>query len=129
VAVTRLEDAVAGFIEAWNVDDDGKRLRLLESVCRADAVFVSPQGITTGCGPMCASIGAFRRAFPRARVVAGSADRHHGYVRFRWTTIWNDGRPDLSGDDFAALDADGRIRELASFDGRPRDPEDPPAAG
>ena len=121
--VTEPEDAISGFIAAWNADDDEERLRLLQAACAADAVFVSPQGVTCGCAPMSTSIGAFRRAFPRARVVAGPADAHHGYTRFRWATVWNDGRPDLRGDDYAALDEASRIRELTSFDGRSLDPE------
>jgi hypothetical protein len=35
-----------------------------------------------------------------------------------------DGRPDLAGEDFAHLAADGRIQLLVSFDGTPAEPRE-----
>jgi hypothetical protein len=49
--------------------------------------------------------------------VHGQPEEHHGYVRFRWETRWNDGRDPLFGEDFAELDSEGRIERLVSFNG------------
>jgi hypothetical protein len=110
------DEAVAAFAAAWNTDDDSERRRLLTVSCLPDAVFVSPQGQTTGTGALSASIGEFRRAFPAAVVTFGAADEHGGFARVAWTTTWNNGQPPLTGQDFAGLGADGRIQLLVSFD-------------
>ena len=54
-----------------------------------------------------------------AVVSFGGADEHGGFVRVAWVTRWHTGQPDLAGEDFAQLAADGRIRLLVSFDGTP----------
>jgi non-heme chloroperoxidase len=110
-------EVIAAFEAAWNTTDEAERLGLLTASCAADAVFVSPHGSTAGIGAFNASVGEFRRAFPAAVVSFGRPDEHGGYARVAWTTRWNNGRPDLAGEDFAALAADGRIRLLVSFDG------------
>lgn len=50
----------------------------------------------------------------------GEPDEHGGFARVAWVTRWNDGRPDLAGEDFAQLASDGRIKLLVSFDDAPR---------
>jgi hypothetical protein len=50
----------------------------------------------------------------------GGPEEHGGFARVAWVTRWNTGRPELAGEDFAQLAADGRIRLLVSFDGAPR---------
>jgi non-heme chloroperoxidase len=113
-------EVVASFAGAWNCDDDDGRARLLAACCVPDAVFVSPQGTIAGTGALAASIAEFRRAFPAAVVGFGAPDEHGGFVRVAWVTRWNTGRPELAGEDFAQLAADGRIRLLVSFDGAPQ---------
>jgi hypothetical protein len=113
-------EVIQAFARAWNTDEDAGRLRLLAAACLPDAVFVSPQGMLTGISDLCASIGEFRRAFPAAVVIFGPPDEHGGYVRVAWATHWNTGQPDLAGEDFGELAADGRIRLLVSFDRTPQ---------
>jgi hypothetical protein len=115
-------DAARAFISAWNVDDDQLRLAILEGCGEPDARFVSPQGETLGLVAFNASVGEFRRAFPRASVVLGEPDYHFGFARLRWETRWNNGRPALFGDDFMAFGDDGRIRLVVSFDADPAAP-------
>lgn len=107
---------IAGFAAAWNTDDDAERLRLLTAACLPEAVFAAPQGETAGTAAMSESIGQFRHAFQAASVRFGDPDVHGQFARVAWATRWNDGRPDLTGEDFALLAADGRIRLLVSFD-------------
>jgi hypothetical protein len=110
-------EVMEAFAHAWNADDDAGRLRLLAAACVPDAVFVAPQGTLTGIGALGASIGAFRRVFPAAAVTFGATEEHGGFLRVAWATTWNTGQPDLTGEDFGELSADGRIRLLVSFDG------------
>lgn len=112
-----LDDVVAAFAAAWNTDGDGERKRLLAVACMPEALFVSLRAKTVGIGALSASIGEFRRAFPAAVVSFGVADQHGGFARMAWTTTWNNGQPPLTGQDFAQLGADGRIKLLVSFDG------------
>ena len=112
-------EIIGAFARAWNCDDDAGRARLLAACCVPDAVFASPQGTIAGTAALAASIAGFRRAFPAAVVSFGGADEHGGFVRVAWVTRWNTGRPELAGEDFAQLAADGRIRLLVSFDGTP----------
>ena len=116
------EEVAAAFIASWNTHDAKDRLALLRASCDENAVFVSPQGVTVGCAGMSASIGAFLSAFPASKVLIGDVENNHGHLRFPWTTVFGDGRPSLSGDDYAVLDEHGRIRLVASFDGHTRFP-------
>jgi hypothetical protein len=112
-------EAFETFARAWNTDDDDQRLQLLAASCVPDAVFVSPQGQTAGIGALSTSISEFRRAFPAAVVTFGRADEHGSFARVAWATHWNNGKPPLTGEDFAQLAADGRVELLVSFDGAP----------
>lgn len=113
----RADEVIAAFGAAWNTVDDGERLQLLAACCLPEAVFAAPKGQVTGIDALSASIGEFRRAFPAARVEFGVPDGYGCFARVSWVTHWLDGRPDLAGEDFVYLAADGRIRLLVSFDG------------
>jgi len=115
-------EVIAAFAAAWNTVDDTERQRLLSECCRPDAVFAAPQGQITGIETLGASIGEFRRAFPAAQVAFGVPDGYGAFARVSWVTRWQDGRPDLAGEDFARLAEDGRIQLLVSFDGAPAEP-------
>src|SRR5215472_14866208 len=115
----RTDELIAAFAAAWNTTDDAERHRLLAECCQPDAVFAAPQGQTTGIDEMGAGIGEFRRAFPAAEVAFGVPDGYGAFARVSWVTRWQDGRPDLAGEDFAQLAADGRIQVMVSFDGTP----------
>jgi hypothetical protein len=110
-------EVIDAFARAWNTGNDAERLGLLAAACLPDAVFVAPQGQTCGVEALGASIAEFRRAFPAAAVSFGTPDGYGGFARVAWATCWNDGRPPLTGEDFAQLAPDGRIRLLVSFDG------------
>jgi hypothetical protein len=112
-------DVIGAFAHAWNTDNDTERLKLLTTACLPDAVFVAPQGQTSGVEVLSASIAEFRRAFPVAVVSFGAPDGHGRFARVAWTTHWNNGQPPLTGEDFVQLAPDGRIRLLVSFDGAP----------
>jgi SnoaL-like domain len=110
-------EVIAAFARARNTEDDTERLGLLITACPPDAVFAAPQGETCGVEALSASIGEFRRVFPAAAVSFGVPDGHGDFARVAWTTHWNNGQPPLTGEDFARLAEDGRIRLLVSFDG------------
>jgi hypothetical protein len=104
-------------IAAWNTSDDASRIALLRESCEEGATFVGSQGVTEGCVDLSLSIGAFRQALPSSRVLIGDVDVCHGHMRFPWTVVFGDGRPDLSGDDYAELGESGLIHMVVSFDG------------
>jgi hypothetical protein len=110
-------EVIDAFARAWNTGNDAERLELLATACLPDAVFVAPQGQTRGVEALSAGIAEFRHAFPAATVSFGPPDGHGGFARVAWATRWNNGPPPLTGEDFAQLADDGRIRLLVSFDG------------
>ena len=115
-------EAVALFMRAWNTDETAERLMILRTCCAPDAEFSSPQGVIRGLEPFNASIGAFLRTYPRARVTFGAPDVSQGNVRVRWRTEFNDGATQpVFGDDLMTLDGEMRIVKVASFEGKPAD--------
>lgn len=115
------QQLVAKLDQLWNTEDRDARRRLLAEICPADAEFLSPHGANRGTEEYARGIDIFRRSFPRSRTSHGVPDVHHGYLRVRWSTAWNDGRPSTEGVDFGVFGNDGRLVRLVSFD-------DPPAA-
>jgi hypothetical protein len=115
-------EAVALFMRAWNTDETAERLMLLKTCCAPEAEFSSAQSVIRGLEPFNASIGAFLRTYPRARVTFGAPDLSQGSVRVRWRTEFNDGTTQpILGDDVMTLDANMRIVKVVSFDGKPAD--------
>jgi hypothetical protein len=110
-------DSVQKLARAWNTDDEDERLRLLKETCREDGEFVSPYGVSHGLAEYARGIGIFRKSFRKARAVHGVPDEHHGFLRFAWTTQWNDGRDPVVGTDFGEVDEHGKVRRLVSFTG------------
>jgi hypothetical protein len=110
-------ELVQKLAKAWNTEDPDERLRLLEETCTADAEFTSPHGVTHGIAEYARGITIFRKSFKKARSAHGPPDVHHAFLRFAWTTSWNDGREPLVGIDFGELDRSGKIHRLVSFTG------------
>jgi hypothetical protein len=110
------EQMLTKLTKLWNTDDRDERRRLLSEICLSDADFLSPNGANHGTEEYARGIDIFRRSFPRSRTSHGKPDSHHGFLRFRWTTDWNDGRPATQGVDFGSLAKDGRLSRLVSFD-------------
>lgn len=105
------------FARAWSTENDAGRLALLTAACAPDAVFVAPRVQICGVEALSANIAAFCCAFPSATVSFGSPDGSGEFARVAWSICWNNGQPPLTGEDFAQLAGDGRIRLLVSFDG------------
>jgi hypothetical protein len=101
--------------KAWNSPDPLERRKLLLEICVPNAEFLSPNGVNRGVEEHARGIDIFRKAFPKSQTVHGTADLHHGRLRFHWTTKWNDGRPPTEGVDFGVIGDDGRLLSLVSF--------------
>ena len=83
--------------------DDAERLALIQRAFEERAVFVSPEGMTVGSADTSASIGAFRKAFPKSRVPLGEVDNPSDDLRFLWTMAWGDRSLNLIGCDAAQM--------------------------
>lgn len=103
--------------KAWNTSDAAERRALLHRCCSPTAEFWNPHDPPHGVPELSDAIGQFRTSFPRAPVVFGSVDEHHGHFRVSWSTQWNDGREALEGIDVGQIDKEGRILRLVSFTG------------
>jgi hypothetical protein len=108
-------EVVAKFIGAWNADYESDARKLLEETCNEQTHFVSAHGEHWGLSAQLASIGAFRRHYPKGRCSARLLVEHHGWILVAWTTEFGDGRPPLTGLDAGLLGPGGRLTQMISF--------------
>ena len=112
---SRAEEVVAQFIGAWNAHYESEARQLLEATCNEQTHFVSAHGEHWGLSAQLASIGAFRRQYPKGRCSARLLAEHHGWILVAWTTEFGDGQPPLTGIDAGLLGASGRLTQMVSF--------------
>ena len=111
----RAEEVVAKFIQAWNAEYEFEARQLLEATCNEQTHFVGSHGEHWGLSAQLASIGAFRRQYPKARCSGRLLAEHHGWILVAWSTEFGDGRPPLTGIDAGLLGATGRLTQMISF--------------
>lgn len=108
-------EVVAKFIAAWNAEYEFEARQLLEATCNEQTHFVSSHGEHWGLSAQLASIGAFRRQYPKGRCSARLLSEHHGWILVAWTTDFGNGQPPLTGVDAGLLGPSGRLTQMISF--------------
>jgi len=114
-AESNLEQVLDKFIEAWNVDTDADRRRLLEETCSPDIEISSPYGEYRGIDRQLVEISQFRKQFPDGRCRARVLSQHHLSLLQTWTTEFGGVRPPLTGIDCVQFDSSRRIVRNVSF--------------
>jgi hypothetical protein len=104
------------YIDAWNEQDTGKRAARAGEIFAAGVCYIDPLIEVTGTPALVEAIGAVQQQFSGwVFRLTGAVDGHHEQLRFSWELGPHDGAAPVAGFDVAALDDDGRIRQLYGF--------------
>jgi hypothetical protein len=128
-----LPDLVETYVAAWSERDPAKRLRLVEEIFTEDGTYrgaIPEQVPAVGHRALAQYIGALQPATAGENYEPAAwtaTDIHHDRIRMRWQLCDANGDVQLNGEDIGALDAEGRIREIAGFFDEP-DPSPEPEA-
>lgn len=111
-------EAIATYGEAWNVDDEGERRKLLEESWADDGVYCDPTGRADGREALVAMISGARQQFGNFRIEQTTGvDEHNGWARFGWRMDAEDGSTMIEGFDVVEMASDGRISRIVGFFG------------
>ncbi len=115
--MSRAEETVLAYVEAWDTPDEQKRRDLVSRCWAADGEYRDPTNTARGRDELLALIASFRARLPGGRIpLASGVDGHHGMLRFRWVFIQPDGTR-LDGFDIGELDEQGLLRRITGFFG------------
>lgn len=103
------------FIEAWNVENEAVRRRLLEETCSQHVQVSSPYGEYSGIDRQFGEISQFRKQFPRGRCRIRVISEHHDSLLQAFTTDFGGDRPPLTGVDCVQFDDTGHVVRIVSF--------------
>lgn len=112
-----INEAVAGYIAAWNETDAGHRRDLIARTWSDDGRYLDAHREGTGHTAIDAMIGAVQQRFAGYRFrLASGIEAHNGRIRFSWTAGGTETAPlYFAGTDFAELAEDGRLRMVTGF--------------
>jgi hypothetical protein len=129
---SHLPEIVQTYVAAWQERDPAKRLALIDEIFTEDGTYTDgfpDQPPVVGQRAVAQYIGGMQPASPAEYYEPAAwtaTDFHHDRIRMRWRLCDANGDVQLIGADIAALDADGRIREIAGFF---HEPDPSPQAG
>src|SRR3954470_24329670 len=107
---TTIPTVVDTYLAAWNETDADRRRSLVGSAWTEDGTYLDPLMSGAGVEEIAAMIGAAQAQFPGHRfALSAGPDAHNDVVRFSWSLTAGNG-PVASGQDFAVVASDGRLR-------------------
>jgi hypothetical protein len=111
-------ETVTAYGNAWNEPDEAKRRALLESAWADDGTYCDPTAIAEGRDALLEHIAGFRAMFPGARIETTSGvEEHHGWARFAWSMVDENGATSIEGFDVCEFAGDGRLQRIVGFFG------------
>ena len=111
-----VESVCAAYFGAWNADDARSRRGMLEEACDRGVVFRDGYGCVEGIEALDAHIANSRKHMPGLTIRArGGAGLSHGWVRMAWSVSMGGGPAMMTGENFARLSMDGKLREVIGF--------------
>lgn len=112
-----INEAVAGYIAAWNETDPIRRRGIVARTWTEDGSYLDAHREGTGHDAINAMIDAAQQRFAGYRFrLASGIEAHHDRVRFSWAAGGTAEAPlFFAGTDFAALAPDGRFRTVTGF--------------
>jgi hypothetical protein len=125
--VPDIAQSIADYIASWNDPDPNRRAELIATVWREDGRYVDPLTEAHGREQIAAMIAAVQQQLPGSTMsLVGEIRSHHDIAAFRWQMVSAGGPPLFTGLDFALLDTDGRLRQIAGFWDPQPSPDGPP---
>ena len=107
---------IAMYGAAWNQTDAAGMHRFLDKSWADEGRYTDPEVSVRGRDELVAYIQKFRAKVGTAQLTLnGPVDAHHGWFRFAWTVVAQDGAVVLKGMDIGQLADDGRIRRIVGF--------------
>ncbi|WP_433422998.1 nuclear transport factor 2 family protein [Microtetraspora malaysiensis] len=105
------------YIATWNETDAAARAAAVAELWAEDGGYTDPMAAVRGHDAIAAVIAGAQGMFPGFVFSRGEVlDGHHDIVRFTWHLAPEGAvEPVVVGFDVAALDADGRIRDVHGF--------------
>ena len=114
-ATTRVIDA---YLDAYSEPDRARRAATVADIWSGDGRLIDPPLEGRGHDGISAQADALLSQFPGHRFVRSSAvDAHHGFARYGWQLKNGAGAVVLEGQDFAEIDAAGRLQRVVGFFG------------
>ena len=112
------DEVIATYGEAWNVDDEAERRKLLEASWADDGEYCDPTGRADGRDALVAMISGARSQFGNFQIEQTTGvDTHNDWARFGWRMDAEDGTTMIEGFDAVQFADDGRIRRIVGFFG------------
>ena len=114
-AATRVIDA---YLDAYCEPDRARRAAAVADIWSGDGHLIDPPLESRGHDGISAQAEALLSQFPGHRFVRSSAvDAHHGFARYGWQLKNGSDAVVLEGQDFAEIDAAGRLQRVVGFFG------------
>lgn len=117
--MTTLENLIDRYCEGWSAESESERERLIRGSLANEAIYTDPRTNRLQISDLLAHISKIHLSRPGAIVRRTSnVDAHHGFARFNWCVVMQDGNTLPEGLDVIELSADGtRIRSITGFFG------------
>jgi hypothetical protein len=113
-----MDTTIDTYLAAWNETDAARRAELVDRAWSPTGTYVDPMLEAAGRAAIDEMAATVQATYPGHRFRRTTQiDGHHDLVRFGWELVAPDGSITVSGIDVAALDGDGRLREVAGFFG------------
>jgi len=117
------EQIMNAYVAAWNAQDAGTRLDLLQQSMAEDAIIAYPSLEARGWEDISAILASVQQRIPGAKIIRTSGvEEYHGWLRAAWRMLKADGSLLLDGEDVAEMASDGRLGRVIGF----HDPLPPP---
>ncbi|MDO9352739.1 MAG: hypothetical protein Q7T55_03540 [Solirubrobacteraceae bacterium] len=109
---------VDGYLAAYGEPDRDRRAESIEGVWALDGRLVDPPATGEGHDEISALADGLADMFPGHRFRRSSGiDEHHGFARYAWELVDQDGTVALTGSDVMQVGPDGLIMQVVGFFG------------
>ena len=111
-----VEDTLLSYFAAWGERDASKRYELIASCFSESGTFTDQMGYAEGRSALSEYIGAAQKfAGDMTLEMAGPSIRVHGHLLFPWKMVAPNGQVAATGQNYASVDATGRILNIVGF--------------
>ena len=106
------------YLEAYSENDPARRRELIVETFTSGATLADPPLDAAGHDGLDDMFAAVQSQFPGHTFRRSSGvDEHHGFARYAWDLVADDGSVTVAGTDFARLDPSGKLVSVVGFFG------------